>query len=111
MTQPRSAQAAPLNVERERRVNPWIRRGLVFLACAILRDGVFGDRGLAQTRKARRDYERAANDLLRLETENRALRDEIRRLEADPGALEAVARQELGLIRPGEILIVVKDAK
>jgi cell division protein FtsB len=111
MTQAGSALAASSNVDRERRANPWIRRGLVFLACAILLDGRFGDHGLAQTMKARRDYERAANELVRLEAENRALRDEMHRLEADPAAVEAVARQELGLIRPGEILVVVKDVK
>jgi cell division protein FtsB len=91
--------------------SPWIRRGLVFLACLILLDSLFGDRGLAQTMRARRDYQRAIVELGRVKDHNGALRDEIRRLEADPAAIEAVARQELGLVRPGEILVLVKDAR
>ena len=40
-----------------------------------------------------------------------ALREDVHRLASDPAAIEAVARQELGLARPGEILVVVKDVK
>jgi cell division protein FtsB len=99
----------PLKVPDRRRSNPWLRRGLVFVACVILLDSVFGDRGLAETIRARRDYARAAADLNRLKNENAALRTEMRRLTSDPGAIEAVARQELGLIGAGEILVVLKD--
>jgi cell division protein FtsB len=95
----------------QQRRNPWIRRGLVFLACAVLLDSLIGDHGLAETMRARRDYSRAAADLIRLQQENASLRQEFRRLASDPAAIEAVAREELGLIRPGEILVVVKDVK
>lgn len=94
-----------------RRHNPWIRRGLVFFACVVLLDSLFGDRGLAQTIRARRDYNRASAELARLRDQNAALRDEVHRLAADPAAIETVARQELGLARPGEILVVVRDVK
>jgi len=72
---------------------------------------VVGDRGLAQSIRARREYRRARADLVRLKDRNDALRDEVRRLTADPAAIEAVAREELGLARPGEILVVVRDLK
>jgi cell division protein FtsB len=39
------------------------------------------------------------------------MREEAARLQRDPTAIEAVARRDLGLIRRGEILIVVKDRK
>ena len=89
--------------------NPWMRRVLLLVACAILLDSLFGDRGLAQTIRARRDYQRAVATLARLKAENAALRDDVRRLTGDPAAIEAVAREDLGLVRPGEILVVVKD--
>ena len=41
--------------------------------------------------------------------ENVRLRDEARRLTDDPLTIEEVARRELGLIRPGEKLFIVKD--
>ena len=103
--------ATDTKLPARRRDNPWIRRGLVFLACVILLDSLFGDRGLAQTIRARRDYRRAVADLNRLESENASLRDEMHRLSGDPAAIEAVARQDLGLIAPGEILVVLRDVK
>lgn len=96
---------------RRREDRPWIRRALVFLACVVLLDGLFGDRGLAQTMRARREAARALADLQRLHEQNAALRQEVRRLQADPATIEMVARQELRLIRPGEILVVVRDVK
>jgi cell division protein FtsB len=94
-----------------RRNGRWIRHALVFVGCVILFDGLFGTRGLSETIRARREYQRAAADLARLKNENANLRSEVHLLSADPAAIEAVARQELGLIRPGEILIVLKDGK
>jgi cell division protein FtsB len=110
LTQADAGHAARKLAQR-RGQNPWIRRALVFLACVILLDSLFGDRGLAQTMRARKDHQRAVVELGRLQAQAAALREEIRRLEADPAAIEAVARQELGLVRPGEILVLVKDAR
>ena len=44
-----------------------------------------------------------------LRAENARLRDEARRLKEDAATIETLARRELGLIRPGEVLFVVKD--
>jgi cell division protein FtsB len=91
------------------RSNPWLRRALVFAVCALLLDAFFGDRGLAETRRARAEYAASAADLQRMKAENAGLREQIRRLEHDPVTIEALARRELGFIRPGEILVVVRD--
>src|SRR5262249_50735658 len=40
--------------------------------------------------------------------QNRALRREVKRLRDDPAALTAVARDELGLVLPGEIVIQIE---
>ncbi len=47
------------------------------------------------------EYQRAA-----LLEENRRLREEVRRL-YDPAYIERVAREELGLVRPGELAVVL----
>ena len=91
------------------RQNPWARRALVFFSCVVLLDGLFGDRGLAQTIKAHRDLRRSSETLASLKRKNAELQDEVRRLREDPATLEAVARAELGLIRRGEILVILKD--
>ena len=96
-------------VVRRRRQGRWIGWLLIFLSCVLLLDGLLGDHGLARTIRARQERHRAAESVARLKQENTALRDEARHLQEDPATLEAVARRELGLIRPGEILVVVKD--
>lgn len=94
-----------------RRHNPWFGRVLLFVACVVLADSLLGDRGLAQTMRARRNYRAAAAALAQLKSENAGLRQQVRRLQTDPQEIEAIARRELGLIRPGEVLFVIRDVK
>jgi cell division protein FtsB len=96
---------------RRRSQTHWLRRAVIFVSCALLLDAVFGDRGLAELFRARQDYQRATDALARLKRENAGLREQARRLQQDPATIETVARQDLGLIRPGEILVRVKDLK
>jgi cell division protein FtsB len=84
---------------------------VLFVACAFLVNAVFGEKGLTETIRARKAYAGAAAELTRLKRENAGLRDHVRRLRTDPATIEAVARGELGLVRPGEILVTIKDVK
>lgn len=47
--------------------------------------------------------------IARQRAENARLRDVVRRLREDPTAIEEIARRELGLIKPGERVFIVKD--
>ena len=100
---------AALKREQQRRRAWQVRLALVFLGCALLLEALVGDRGLSRTRQARQEFERAARSLAVLKHENDSLRAEVHRLQRDPDTLERVARQDLGLVRRGEILVVVKD--
>ncbi len=93
-----------------RRDNPWLRRALILVTCVLLADALFGDRGVAATVRARREYRQASEGLRQIRNDNAALRELQRRLREDPRTIEAVAREELGLIRPGEILVIIKTA-
>ena len=84
---------------------------MLFAACVVLVNGLFGERGLLETIRARRAYAAADRELARLKSENAALRDQARRLRTDPATIEAVARGQLGLVRPGEIVVTVRDVK
>jgi cell division protein FtsB len=77
----------------------------------LLADGLVGDRGLVASTRARQQAEELSASLDKVRRENHALRETARRLREDRTTIEAVARQELGLIRPGEVLVVVKDIK
>ena len=46
-----------------------------------------------------------------MRAENARLREEANRLEGDARAIESLARETLGLIHQGEVLVVVKDIK
>jgi cell division protein FtsB len=83
---------------------------MLFTACVLLGNGLFGERGLTETFRARRAYAASMRELDQLKRENAALRDMARRLRTDPN-IEAVARGELGLVRDGEILFTVHDTK
>jgi cell division protein FtsB len=83
---------------------------LLFLASVIVADGLVGERGLLAMLRARQEYEALAATTLQLRAENARLRDEARRLREEPAAIEEVARRELGLIRPGEKVFIIKDA-
>jgi cell division protein FtsB len=84
---------------------------LGFVTFVLVVDALFGNRGLLETMRARRQYADVGADLARKRQENDRLRSEIHRLLEDPNAIESVAREELGLMRDGEVVFILRDAK
>ena len=82
---------------------------LVFVTLVLVINALVGERGLMETLRARKQHQELVGSIERLRIENARLRDEARRLRTDPGTIEALARQELGLIKPGEMLFIIKD--
>lgn len=72
-------------------------------------DALVGDKGLLAMIQARQQYRTLERSLAEVRSENARLREEARRLREDPSAVEDLARRELGLIKPGEKLFIVKD--
>ena len=83
---------------------------LVFVAAAVIVNALIGDRGLVAAVRARHEHERLAASIATLKQENQRLADAVRRLKHDPKAIEDVAREDLGLVRPGEVVFVIRDA-
>jgi cell division protein FtsB len=113
----RGASAEPL---RRKRVAPRApsllrKRGLhlllIFVTLVLIVDALVGEKGLMQSMNARRQYRQLQASLEDLRRENDGLREETRRLKEDPATIESLARQELGLIRPGEVVFILKDLK
>jgi cell division protein FtsB len=86
------------------------RGAILFVGVVLLVDGLVGERGLLETLRARETARAQVARLATLRAENEALREQIRRLKEDPATIEAEARRQLGLIRKGELLFIVKDA-
>jgi cell division protein FtsB len=92
--------------DRTRRI---VQLLLLFIAAVIVVDALVGEQGLFAMLRARRQAEELAATIARQRAENARLREEVRRLTEDPAAIEEVARRELGLIRPGEKVFIIKD--
>jgi cell division protein FtsB len=82
---------------------------LLLVVGVIVLDALVGDRGLVATLRARREYHELAATIARERADNARLADQARRLRDDPRTIEEVARRELGLIKPGEKVFIVKD--
>jgi cell division protein FtsB len=82
---------------------------VLLFASAVLVDAVVGERGLLATRRVRKQYEANAAAIERQRAENARLREHVRRLTDDPAVIEELARGELGLMRPGEKVFIVRD--
>jgi len=91
------------------------RRGLnyllVFATVVLLVDALVGERGLVASVRAGQQSDELEASVSQLKSENARLRELADRLETDPTTIELVAREKLGLVRSGEILVVVKDVK
>ena len=102
------ALARRQSYERNRRR---VRYALLFVAIAVLANALIGENGLTALWQSRRQYAQLQDEVERLRLETARLREEARRLREDPSAIEAYARSELGLIRPGERVVVVAPVK
>ena len=74
-------------------------------------DALAGDRGLLAMLRVRGQYNALASTLARERADNARLAERARRLREDPAEIEDVARRELGLIKPGEKVFIIKDVE
>jgi cell division protein FtsB len=91
---------------RNRRI---LHFSLLFVAAAIVLDALAGDRGLLAMLRVRRQHTALAATLAKDRAINARLAEQALRLKEDPAAIEEVARRELGLIKPGEKVFIIKD--
>lgn len=86
-----------------------IEYALLLIGCVVFVDALVGEKGLLETVKKRQEFQVLEQSIRRAKSENELLREEAKRLRSDPAAIEDLARRELGLIKPGEHLFILKD--
>jgi cell division protein FtsB len=77
------------------------------LTIVFLFSFVFSDRGIAELQNARKRVNTLHSDIQRLESENARLRSEIVSVKKSTYAVERIAREDLGMAKPGEVTYLV----
>jgi cell division protein FtsL len=97
------------NVPLEEKIRSLMRqygRGLLgLLMLVMIVHDVFGTHGFLAMRRTQDEIRKVKANLDALSRENAALEQEVKDLNSDPRLIEKIARDDLGLARPGEIII------
>jgi len=92
---------------REERWRRRVRLAVLFVATLLLANAIVGDNGLVALWRMRAETASLQAEVDGLRDERARLVDEAQRLREDPATIEEVARRELGLVRPGERVVLV----
>ena len=76
----------------------------------LLVHNVFGVHGFLAMRRTQNEIEKVKKDIDRLHSENLQLQDDVKALRTDSHRIEKIARDELFLAKPGEIIINLPQA-
>lgn len=82
---------------------------LALVCVALIVHEIFGSNGYLALRRQKRQHEALQQQIQQLQQENRKLEQQIKALKSDPGAIEKLAREQMHLARPGEIIYTLPD--
>ena len=92
----------------------WAHYGRALLGVCVfglfLHD-IFGTHGFLAMRRTKQEIERVQGEIARLNKENTELSQEVKALKSDPHKIESIARDELGLAKPGEVIIKIPKSE
>jgi cell division protein FtsB len=81
--------------------------GLLSIAMLLL--AIFNDKGALQVRAQSQKLTTIQADIQKVEHENEQLGAEIKALKSNPAAIEKLAREELKLVKPGEVVLATPE--
>ena len=84
---------------------------LGLLVLALLVHDIFGTHGYLAMRRTQQEIGKVQTDTDRLNKENVQLQEEVRELKSDPHKIEKIARDDLGLARPREVIIKIPQSQ
>ena len=86
------------------------RQILILALFALLVHDIFGAHGFIAMRRTQKEIDRVREQIGKLNNENKSLANQVNSLKTDPKAIERIAREEMGLARPGEIIYKLPDS-
>ncbi len=78
--------------------------GLLAISTLVL--AIFNPKGLIQVHAQSQKLAAMESEVTKTQAENKALNDENQALRTDPLTIERIAREDLKLVKPGEIVLV-----
>jgi len=81
--------------------------GLLTVAMMLL--AVFNEKGALQVHERANKLSAIESEIINLDAENKKLSGEIQALRSDPTTIEKLAREELKLVKPGEVVLVTPE--
>jgi cell division protein FtsB len=90
----------------------FLRRNLTWFLVAgltllVLQD-IFGTHGVVAMRRSQEQAADIQKEIDHLNEENQKLQEHVKALKSDPAEIERVAREEMGLARPGEYIFKIQ---
>lgn len=82
---------------------------LMVVAAALIVHEIFGQNGYLALRRQKQEYQALEQQIEQLRQENQELEKQVKALRTDPKAIEKVARDNMRLARPGEIIYTLPD--
>jgi cell division protein FtsB len=77
---------------------------LTLALLGLLVHDLFSEHGFLAMRRSQKEAQRLRLEIQKINEENRNLAEQIRALKSDPRTIERIAREEMGLVRPGELI-------
>lgn len=95
-------------------VHEFVRRNmrqiLVLALFALLVHDVFGTHGFIAMRRTQKEIDEIRQQIGQINDQNKSLADQVNSLKTDPKSIERIAREEMGLARPGEMIFKIPDS-
>jgi cell division protein FtsB len=86
------------------------RQILALALFALFVHDIFGPHGFLAMRRTQKEIEQIHDQIVKVNEQNKALTDQVSSLKSDPKSIERIAREEMGLARPGEMIFKIPDS-
>jgi cell division protein FtsB len=108
--QPKEREAATPNPRESftEQLGSFFRRNMNWFLIAgfalLLLQDIFGTHGVLAMHRSQVEARKIQEQINQLDKENQALQDHVKDLKTDPATIECIAREDMGLARPGEFI-------
>ena len=85
------------------------RQILALALFALFVHDIFGPHGFIAMRRTQKEIDRIHEQIVKMNEQNKELTGQVSSLKSDPKSVERIAREEMGLARPGEMIFKIPD--